>query len=196
MSALLPLELGEHAALFAAPVLGFAFGWFLERGGLGHPAKLAAQFYLRDLTVFKVLFSALITALLGAFWLGRLGLLELPRVYVPETFLLPQLAGGAIFGVGFVLAGLCPGTSCVAWASGRWDGLAVMAGMLAGVLGYMLAYPLLQPFANATSRGSLTLPQLLHLPTGVLVAAVTALALAGFALAERIERRRGRPVQP
>jgi len=189
MSAPLPLDLGEPALLLTAPVLGFAFGWFLERSGLGHPAKLAAQFYLRDLTVFKVLFSALVTAMLGAFWLGRLGLLDLGRVYVPETFLLPQLAGGVIFGSGFVLAGLCPGTSCVAWASGRWDGLAVMLGMLAGVLGYMLAQPLLQPFADATSRGSVTLPHLLHVPTGLLVAAITAIALGGFALAERIEAK-------
>jgi uncharacterized membrane protein YedE/YeeE len=177
-----------------APVLGFAFGWFL--GGAASAIQLAAQFYLRDLAVFKILFTALVTAMLGAFWLGRLGLLDLGRVYVPETFLVPQLAGGIIFGIGFVLAGLCPGTSCVAWASGRWDGLAVMGGMLAGVLGYMLLYPLLQPFFDATSRGSVTLPLLLQVPGGVLVAAVTACALAGFALAEHIEARRGRAVEP
>ena len=186
----------ENAALLIAPAIGFAFGWFLERGGLGHPRKLAAQFYLRDLTVFKVMFSALITAMLGAFWLGRLGVLDLRLVYVPETFLIPQFTGGLIFGAGFLLAGLCPGTSCVAWASGRWEGLAAIGGMLIGVLGYMLLYPRISAFADATPRGSLTFADLLGVPTGVLVAAVVAMALGGFMLAERIEAKRGRIVQP
>lgn len=67
-----------------------AFGWCLERAGLGSARKLVGQFYLSDLTVFKVMFSAIVTAMLGAFWLGRLGLLDLTRVYVPETYLLPR----------------------------------------------------------------------------------------------------------
>ena len=49
--------LGASGALLAAPAIGFAFGWFLERGGLGHAPKLAGQFYLTDLTVFKVMFT-------------------------------------------------------------------------------------------------------------------------------------------
>ena len=67
--------LGTSGALLAAPLIGFAFGWFLERGGLGSAPKLAGQFYLTDLTVFKVMFSALLIAMLGAFWLDRLGVL-------------------------------------------------------------------------------------------------------------------------
>ena len=73
--------LGALGELVVAPLIGFGFGWFLERGGLGHAPKLAGQFYLTDLTVFKVMFSALVTAMLGAFWLDRIGLLDLrPRL--------------------------------------------------------------------------------------------------------------------
>ncbi len=97
---------GARDAVIAAIAIGLAFGWTLERAGLGNARKLAGQFYLTDLTVFKVMFSAIVTAMLGAYWLGRLGILDLGRVYVPETYLLPQLAGGLIFGVGFVIAGL------------------------------------------------------------------------------------------
>ena len=81
-------------SLAAAFVIGVAFGWTLERAGLGSAPKLARQFYLSDLTVFKVMFSALVTAMLGAFWLGRLGVIDFSAIYVPETFLLPQLVGG------------------------------------------------------------------------------------------------------
>jgi hypothetical protein len=136
-----------------------------------------------------VLFSALVTAMLGAYWLGRVGLLDLSRVYVPETFLAPQTVGGLIFGVGFVVGGLCPGTSCVAAASGRLDGLALVLGMFAGALGMKVAAPRFAAFYESTPRGSFTLPALLHVPYGVVVAGVVAIALAGFAGAEWLERR-------
>jgi len=125
---------GESASFGVALIIGIAFGWFLERSGMGSARKLAGQFYLRDLTVFKVMFTAIVTAMLGAFWLGWMGVLDLSRVYVPETFILPQLEGGLIFGAGFAMGGLCPGTSCVSAATGRIDGFAVVIGMFAGVL--------------------------------------------------------------
>ena len=153
-----------NASLAAAVAIGIAFGWTLERTGLGSAPKLAGQFYLKDLTVFKVMLSAIVTAMLGAYWLSRLGILDLSAVYVPETYLLPQLAGGLLFGAGFVIAGLCPGTSCVAAASGRGDGALVVLGMFAGVRITGLAFEPLQHFYESTARGSLTLPDLLHVP--------------------------------
>src|SRR6202012_3495275 len=119
---------GSEGAIIAALALGAAFGWCLERAGMGSARKLSGQFYLTDLTVFKLMFSAIVTAMLGAFWLGRIGLLDLSRVYVPETYVVPQLIGGLLFGVGFAIGGLCPGTSCVAAATGRGDGLSVFVG--------------------------------------------------------------------
>jgi hypothetical protein len=168
-------------AMITAFAIGVAFGFALERAGLGSARKLIGQFYLTDFTVLKVLLSAIVTAMLGTFWLSRLGIVDLSSIYVPQTWLLPQLAGGLIFGIGFVVAGLCPGTSCVAAATGRGDGLAVVAGMFAGVI--------FAPQSDDTFRGAWTLPELLHVPYGVVVFAVVLIALAGFAAAERIERR-------
>ena len=179
----------ESAPLTAAVTIGVAFGWALERAGLGSAPKLAGQFYLTDFTVFKVMFSAIVTAMLGAFWLARLGVLDLGRVYIPETYLLPQLTGGLLFGTGFVIAGLCPGTSCVAAATGRGDGALVMLGMFAGVLVTGLAFAPLQHFYESTARGSLTLPDVLHVSYGAIVFAVVAMALIAFQFAERLEKR-------
>ncbi|OFW09889.1 MAG: hypothetical protein A3H96_01665 [Acidobacteria bacterium RIFCSPLOWO2_02_FULL_67_36] len=175
--------------LAIAFVIGVAFGAALERAGLGSARKLVGQFYLTDLTVFKVMFTAIVTAMLGTFWLARLGVIDLSQVYVPETFLAPQIAGGLVFGAGFALAGLCPGTSCVASASGRGDGLAVVGGMFTGVLITGLAFPLVRQFYDADGGRVWTLPQLLHLPYGVVVGLVVLVALAGFVLAGKIERR-------
>ena len=185
-------ELGlltESSALLIALALGFAFGWLLERAGLGSPRRILAQFRLTDLAVLKVMFSAIVTAMLGLFWLSWLGVVDVSLVYAPETFLGAQLAGGVIFGAGFVIGGTCPGTSCVAAATGRLDGLAVIAGMLAGVAIFGFAFDVLAPMYDSGARGTLTLPSLLDLPTGLVVLGITLLALAAFAVAERVERR-------
>lgn len=174
-------------ALITAVATGVAFGAALERAGLGSARKLVGQFYGTDLTVFKVMFSAIVVAMLGAFWLGRLGILELSRVDVPGTWLAPQLVGGVVFGAGMATAGLCPGTSCVAAASGRGDGVAVLCGVFSGVLATGLLFAPLRGLYEATARGPLTLPAWLDVPYGVVVLAVVAIALVGFRVAERIE---------
>lgn len=173
-------------SVVAGVVIGVAFGWFLERGGLGDARKLSGQFYFTDLTVFKVLFTALVTAMLGVFWLARLGILEPRLLDTPPTFLAPVLLGGAIFGVGFLLGGLCPGTSCVSAASGRIDGMLVVLGMFVGVLAFMELHPVLEEFHNTTDRGILTLPAALGVRPGLVVGGVAALALLAFLGAERI----------
>jgi uncharacterized membrane protein YedE/YeeE len=175
--------------LWAPLGIGIAFGFALERAGLGSARKVTGQFYLTDLTVFKVMFTAIVTAMLGTFALDRAGVIDLATLYVPDTFLPAQVTGGLVFGAGFAFAGLCPGTSCVSAATGRVDGMAVVAGMFGGVLLTGLAFPLLEGLYDAGARGPLTLPQVLGAPYGAVVFAVVVLAVAGFAAAERIEGR-------
>ena len=194
MSAPLPLSLptGSAGALAVAFGVGVGFGWWLERAGLGSAPKLMGQFQLTDLTVFKVMFSAIVTAMLGLFWLARFGIVDLSRVYVPETFVLPQIVGGMVFGAGMALAGLCPGTSCVAAATGRGDGLVVAGGFFAGVLVTALALPTMARFYGSGARGSLTLDAVLDVETGSLILVVVAAALAGFLVAEHVEQWQAR----
>jgi uncharacterized protein len=179
-------------SLFVALIVGIAFGWCLERSGMGSARKLMGQFYLTDLTVFKVMFSAIITAMLGIFWLGWIGFLDIGRIYVPETYILPQLVGGIIFGVGFATAGLCPGTSCVSAVTGGGDGVATVLGMLGGVLLAGVFFGLLEPFYQSTPHGVFTLPALIRAPYGVVVFGIVAIALGGFHFAELIEKREAR----
>ena len=172
---------------FVAIGIGIAFGFALERAGLGNARKLAGQFLLRDFTVVKVMFSAILTAMLGLYWLGRLGAIDAAFLYVPDTYLAPQAIGGVVFGAGFALAGLCPGTSCVSAATGRGDGLATVAGLFAGVLATGLFFSPLAAFYESGSRGAWTLPAMFDLAPGVVVFLVVAVALSAFAIVARIE---------
>jgi len=192
----LPLSLpeGSGGALALAFGVGIGFGWCLERAGLGSATKLMGQFHLTDMAVFKVMFSAIVTAMLGLFWLSRLGAVDVSRVYVPETFVLPQLVGGLVFGAGMALAGLCPGTSCVAAATGRGDGLVVVGGFFAGVLATGLALPAMAGLYQRGARGRLTLDTLFGMDSGSLILVVVAAALAGFIVAEQVEQWKARRI--
>jgi hypothetical protein len=188
---------GDGTSLVVAVLLGIAFGWCLERGGMGNARKLAGQFYFTDLSVLKLMLSAILTAMLGLFWLSWAGLLDLSRIYVPETFIAPQIVGGLVFGVGFATGGLCPGTSCVAAATGRKDGFALIGGMLAGVFVFGEAFPAIRTFADSTARGAWTLPQALGLSYGTVVGIIVAAALGVFAGAGWwLERHAERPARP
>jgi uncharacterized membrane protein YedE/YeeE len=180
---------GNDTALLFAVVIGIGFGFFLEQAGFGSSVKLAQQFYLRDLTVFKVMFTAIVTAMLGLFWLSWLGFVDLSLVRVLPTYLVPQLVGGLVFGVGFVMGGYCPGTCCVAAVTGKMDGWVHLTGMLAGIFLFGEFFPLIGGFYSSTSMGEITLPQIFNLSHGTVVLLIVLAALAGFYGAEKIEGR-------
>jgi hypothetical protein len=182
---------GDEMSLIIAFVLGIGFGFFLERAGFGSARKLAAQFYLNDMSVFKVMFTAIVTAMLGVTYLGWIGWLDLGQVYLVPTYLGPQIVGGLVLGVGFVIGGYCPGTSVASLATGRIDALMYALGIFAGTMVYAEIYPAIKGFVNSDAMGQVTLPEVLHLPWGVVVFAVVLIAVGGFACATWVERRVG-----
>lgn len=75
------------------------------------------------------------------------------------------IVGGLIFGVGFALAGYCPGTSICAAATGRKDALFFILGGIFGSLLYTFAYEwLLQntPLYDQIFGGAVTLAPTLN----------------------------------
>ena len=180
---------GYETSLVVAFVIGIGFGFFLERAGFGSAKKLTSQFYLDDLAVFKVMFTAIVTAMLGVFYLSWLGIMDLSLVDLVPTNLGPQIVGGLVLGFGFVIGGYCPGTSMVAAVTGRIDGLVFILGVMAGVLGFGEAFPLLRRFYESGDLGKLTLPQAFHLPYGLVVLLVVLVALGGFLGTGWVERR-------
>lgn len=180
---------GDETSLVVAFVIGIGFGFFLEQAGFGSAKKLTDQFYFKDMAVFRVMFTAIVTSMVGLFYLGWLGFVDLSLVYVSNTYLVPQIVGGLLLGVGFTIGGYCPGTSMVAVATGKLDALVFVGGILAGIFAIGMAWPGLEGFANSTDLGPLTLPDVLHLPLGAVVFLVVLMAVAGFWGAGALERR-------
>jgi len=180
---------GDEASLVLAFLIGIGFGFFLERAGFGSAKKLVSQFYLNDLAVFKVMFTAIVTAMLGVTYFSWMGVLDLSLVYLVPTYWVAQVVGGLLLGAGFVVGGYCPGTSIVSTASGRLDGLVFVLGFAAGTFGFAVAFPLVKGLYTAGDLGTKTLPQVLGLPWGILAFAVVVMAVGGFAGATWVEKR-------
>ena len=137
--------------------------------------------------VLKVMFTAIVTAMLGLAGLESVGLLDMSLVAVPPAYLMPALVGGLLVGVGFHLSGYCPGTSVVAAASGNFDGLFALGGIVIGSVGFGFAYPLLESFYNSSPLETVRFTDLLGIPAPILAAGVLVMAVGVFVAAERVE---------
>ncbi len=171
----------------AAIIVGLLFGFALERAGFGSSRKLAGIFYFRDMTVLKVMFTALITAMLGLSLVVALGWNDLEsQVYILPTLYAAQIVGGLIFGVGFVLSSWCPGTAAVGLASGKLDALVFLVGVIIGTIVYNESYGL-----TAGLLGKGTVLMAFGLSRGLFALLFTLAAVGAFYFAEWIERRVG-----
>lgn len=86
-----------------ALVLGAFFGLTLNKAGLTKYSKIVGVFRFTDLTVLKFMLTALIVSMTGLYGLRGLGLVTFPNV--PSTYIVGNIVGGLIFGVGMALTG-------------------------------------------------------------------------------------------
>ena len=174
-------------ALLLAPVFGFAFGWLLHRGRVANYDTIVNQLRLRDFTVLKIIMTALVVGGVGVLALTDMGL---AKWAVRDANLLAALLGGAIFGIGMVLYGYCPGTAVAAIGSGSVHALVGAFGMIAGAIAYAFSFDWMK--ANVLSvwqLGKVTFVDLTGLPHLPLYALLAAVALGLFVAIERMERR-------
>jgi rhodanese-related sulfurtransferase len=170
-------------------VIGFAFGFTLEMSGFGDSRKLAAQFYFTELTVLKVMFTAIVVSMVLMFGAVGLGILDFSQVWVNPTYLWSGILGGLIMGVGFIVGGFCPTTSLASASTGKIDGMFFMLG---GFVGAFLFGETEQYFTNwynnAGYYGRITLDQVFGIPMGAVVVLVVLMALFMFWGSEQLER--------
>lgn len=182
-------EWGPTPTIIAAALMGVGFGFVLERAGFGSARTLAGQWYGYNFAVLRVMFTAIVVAMLGLVGLHAVGFLDLSKVQLNETYLWPQIVGGVVFGVGFALGQYCPGTAVVAFATGRIDALVFLLGFFFGVIAFFFAFPALAGFYESGSMGKVTVPEAFGVPMGVVALAVVVMALGAFAVTHLIDRR-------
>jgi uncharacterized membrane protein YedE/YeeE len=86
-----------------ALVVGIFFGFSLNKAGLTKYNKIVNVFRFTDMAVLKFMMTALVVAMAGLYALRGLGLITFPAI--PATYIVGNIVGGLIFGVGMALTG-------------------------------------------------------------------------------------------
>ncbi len=180
----------EELGFLVIFAVGLAFGFFLERAGFGSSRRLTSIFYFRDFAVLRVMFTAIVTAMLGLLYLSSFGLLQMEAVNLPPTFLGGQIIGGLLLGAGFVVGGYCPGTAVVGAASGKLDGVVFMLGLVAGTGVFGLGFDELKGIYEAGSMGTITLSEWSDISAGTWAFLIVLIALGAFAATEWADRKK------
>lgn len=186
----------NDAGMISGLVCGFLFGFVLENAGFGSPCKLTAQFQLRDWSVFKVMFTAIVVAALGLFGLRAAGLMPADAVFVPAALLMAAAVGGAFVGAGFAIGGYCPGTSVVGLFSGRLDALVFLVGLLLGTVVFAGLYgPAIEAImAMGEVQAGDTFTDAYGIPEVAMLALLMVALVAVFYFGSWFERRSAGPV--
>ncbi|MHC4587173.1 MAG: YeeE/YedE thiosulfate transporter family protein [Planctomycetota bacterium] len=125
--------------IILAVFLGSLFGFALHRVGAANPHIIINMLRLKDLHLAKVILLAIAISS-GLLFIGMVvGLIDPGNLSVKTSYW-GVLAGGAIFGIGWVLAGYCPGTGIAAIGDGRKDAIFFVFGGLFGAYIYMITY--------------------------------------------------------
>lgn len=170
-------------------LIGLLFGASLDLAGFGSPRRLNGQFLLRDFSMFKVMFGAIVVAAsVYLLWLG-VGFSPAPKSVVP-TLDAGVLLGGFLLGVGLVVGGYCPGTALAGAAGGRIDAFVFFLTMYPGYRFWVWLEPQLTPRLHARLAPSqLTLPDLLGVPGIFILIGLGVTCLLGWKLGNFLEAR-------
>jgi uncharacterized membrane protein YedE/YeeE len=120
-------------------VLGTIFGFILSRSGAADYDFIQGMFLFTELQLYGIIGVAVAIGAPGLWLIKRRGRTLLGRPVSIELKPLHRgnVAGGVLFGVGWSIAGMCPGPILVNIGEGKLYALAALAGALvgAGLLG-------------------------------------------------------------
>jgi hypothetical protein len=129
--------------IFLAILLGIFFGFALQRVGATNPQNIINMMRLKDLHLMKAIFFAIGISSAILFLLMTVGIIDVGHLSVKSSYI-GVTVGGALLGLGFAVAGYCPGTGLTALADGRKDALFFIGGGLLGALIYTMLYGSIQ----------------------------------------------------
>jgi uncharacterized membrane protein YedE/YeeE len=127
--------------------LGAAFGFILSRSGAADFNYIQAMFLFENPQLYGIMAVAVLLAAPGVRLIKRRGrtLLGQPIEIELKPLHRGNVAGGVLFGIGWAIAGMCPGPILVNIGEGKVYAVAALAGALTGAGAFGAVYQRLQP---------------------------------------------------
>ncbi|HFD87256.1 MAG TPA: YeeE/YedE family protein [Gammaproteobacteria bacterium] len=186
-------ELTTPFMIFTGILTGLVFGFLLQRAGVTRYNTIVGQFLLKDFTILKTMLTAIIVGAIGIWGMKSAGI-DI-HMHVKSAELAANILGGALFGIGMVVLGFCPGTGLAAIGDGArhvWPGV---IGMIVGGGLYAETYPYfkdtLLKAANVTAEvngkvtNKVTFPDVTGLSPWVFIVALAVVAIIVFVVLEK-----------
>ncbi|MDP0489074.1 MAG: YeeE/YedE thiosulfate transporter family protein [Fusobacterium sp. JB019] len=126
-------------AIILAIVIGFSFGFILQKVGASNPQKIINMLRLKDFHLMKVILLAIGVSNILLFFLMLFEIVDPSHISVKSSYV-GVIIGGGIMGLGWAISGFCPGTGLVALGEGRKDAIFFVLGGLVGALAMILSY--------------------------------------------------------
>lgn len=173
-----------RSPLFFGLGFGIIFGFLLHKGGATKYDIIVAQLLLTDFTVLKIMLSAIVTGMIGIYFMKSLGWIKLS---LKSGSIGKNVIGALIFGVGFAVLGYCPGTIAGAVGNGYLDAIVGgLAGIILGTWIFAVMYPKLKDgILKKGDFGEISLPGLLKVNDWVVVLPASALIVLVLFLFEK-----------
>lgn len=126
-------------AIILAIVIGFLFGFILQKVGASNPQKIINMLRLKDFHLMKTIVFAIGLSNILLFVLMLFGIIDPSHLSIKSSYV-GVIIGGGIMGLGWAISGFCPGTGLVALGEGRKDAIFFALGGLIGALLLTLIY--------------------------------------------------------
>ena len=121
-------------------LVGFFFGLVLTKAEAVSWYRIYEMFHFQSFHMYGIIMTAVATGLIGIQIIKRNNLKDIKGkpISIPdkEKGSARYWIGGTIFGLGWALAGTCPGPIFILLGAGFWPVIVVLIGALAGTFAY------------------------------------------------------------
>lgn len=127
--------------------LGTIFGFVLSRSGAADYDYIQGMFLFERFQLYGIIGTAVLLTAPGLWLVKRRGVTLAGRPIAIELKPMHRgnIVGGVLFGIGWSIAGMCPGPILVNIGEGKLYAIGALAGALAGAGLFGVLYPALQP---------------------------------------------------
>ncbi len=122
-----------------AILLGTAFGFAIHRVGASNPSGIINMLRLQDMHLMRVILFAIAISSTMIFTAMAFDMVDLSHLTI-KSMTWGVIVGGMVFGLGWGVAGYCPGTAACAVSEGRKDARFFILGAMIGSFFYMIGF--------------------------------------------------------